>query len=487
MANKSFTSRRMPQSSVQASNVNGMTEHLLNADPHPQYLKVSQYTGGSGEVSLDDYVVKTVYNAHVAAFEGWQTTINTWKSGIDTWKTTTVTPALTTIETFNNRISANEVFRSDHTAQYAQSYNGVLPAHKDSDGQELYARRIHTHVLSDFNAAAADHNHDNDYLRINDLYNQRTSPAGITVPALSDMFAPFVHGHSEYVNYSDLEARGVYPSAHNPFESNVDEVITEVDLNDLLDQGIYNIHPSSGQTLLNTPSNAGMLIVVEDVTVEGENSRDDNGVITITTAGKHVTHQVLIADTGIVRQRRIETTDAVVYAWTYSSTEEEATIYTNTATGAANLNVYESSVLSAAIGKTTTGDTESITFNGIVYARDTIRDTVGSAITPYPWYIISAPTRTKANTNSGTAYAMNTSSADIHNITLTGDCTLTVTNINPGQTAYLYVTTNGTYTLTFNGVTLLSTEDSGLFRIEFQNPTPSGTTAKCIGIAAILA
>ena len=487
MANKSFTSRRMPQSSVQASNVNGMTEHLLHADPHPQYLKVSQYTGGSGEVSLDDYVVKTVYNAHVAAFEGWQTTINTWKSGIDTWKSNTVTPALATIETFNNRISANETFRSDHTVPYAQNYNGVLPAHKDSSGQELYARRIHTHELGDFNAAAADHNHDNDYLRINDLYNTRTTPLGVSVPALSDIFAPIVHGHSEYVNYADLEVRGIYPSAANPFYAGDGEEITSVDFNDLTDQGIYNIHPKSGQTLEHHPTSAGILIVVEDDTIEGENSRNDNGEIIITTAGKHVAHQVLIADTGIIRQRKIETTDVVVYAWTYSSTDEETTIYTSTATGAANLNVYGSTVLSTALGRTTSGDTESIVFDGITYSRNNNRDTVGSQVTASSWYIVSAPTRTKANTNSGAAYAMNTASADIHNITLSADCTLSVTNLSSGQTAYLYVTTNGTYTLTFNNVMLLSTEDIGQFRIEFQNPSSTGTSAKCIGIASVLA
>lgn len=491
MANKSFASRRMPQSSTQASSVQGMVEHIQHADPHSQYLKKEDYAGGSGTIDLANYVVYDVYNTHLAAFNTFQGAVTAWQNEYTGWRNNTVTPKLEDIDNLNSRVGDIEIFESDHVAPYAQGYTGVLPAHKDTEGKELYARRIHTHTLTDFNAAAADHNHDNDYLKINDLYNSRQTPAGTSVPALSDTFAPAQHGHSEYVNYSELEVRGIYPSANNPFVSEADETITVTDVNALIEQGIYNLHPQSGQSLANSPVGAGMLVVFEDDVVEGVNTRDENtNAIIITTYGKHVAVQILFADTGIIRQRKIETIDAIAYAWTSEATEttEAETVYTKTATGTSSLDVFTTTTMGSRAGVTSAGSTSSITFNGVVYTRDTLRDTVGSTITYGAWYISSAPSRVKANTNSGTAYAMSVASADIHNITLNANCTLTVNYLNSGETAYLYVTTNGSYTLTYNNVVLLSNEDSGTFRIEFQNSSTSNSAAaKCIGIAAVLA
>ena len=103
--------------------------------------------------------------------------------------------------------------------------------------------------------------------------------------------------------------------------------------------------------------------------------------------------------------------------------------------------------------------------------------------------MVNAPSRINNAGNvsyvsSGASYVMNCLNADIYNIQLSSNCTLTLSNLIPGQTAYLYVSTNGTYTLTYNSVMLLSTEDSGIFRIEFQH---DGVSVRCINVMTILA
>lgn len=461
-----FKTRRLPQSSTQASNGTGMVEHIDATNPHPQYLLVSQYTGGSGTVDLSAYLTKTKYNEDQAEY-------NTWKNSIDVWKLTTADPAISQISQLATDIG-------NHLIRYSQNAaaNSIL-SHRDTDGKELYARRIHTHTLTELNAAAANHNHDNDYLKLNDVYTNRTTPNGNTVTALTSIFADINHGHDQFVYSSDLEQVGIYPSAKNPF-INYDDTITSIDFNEMLDQGIYNIHPQTGQTVSNSPTASvnGFLIVIEDKTVIGENSGT-----TITTAGVHVAHQWHMGDNGAIRKRTVTSTDAVAYAWV-SSSDEDLWIYTKTSTGAASLDVYSSSNMGIKAGTTTEGSASSITYNGTVYNRDSARDTIGSTIAFGSWRTVNAPTRIKALANSGANYTMNCLDTDIQRITLTNDCTLAVNNVDAGRTVYLYVTANGTNSLTYKGVTLISSADDGLYRIEFQS---DGVVVRCINVMAILA
>ena len=487
MATTVFKTRRLPQSSTQASNNNGMPEHLDAANPHPQYLLVSDYVGGAGNIDLSAYLTKVKYNEDQNAYNTWKSSIDTWKSNIDTWKTTyggyvdtlrswkstTADPAISQISQLATNLG-------NHLVKYSQNAaaNSIL-SHMDTEGKELYARRIHTHTLTDLNAATADHNHDDNYLKLTDVYTSRTTPNGDTVTALSDIFSDINHGHNQFVYTSDLEEAGIYPSAKNPF-INYDATIASIDFNEMLDQGIYNIHPQSDQTVSNAPTASvnGFLIVIEDETVIGENSG-----ITITTAGVHVAHQWHMGDNGAIRKRTVTSTDAVAYAWV-SSSDEELRIYTKTATGAAGLDVYSSSNMGVKAGTTTTGDTSSITYNGTVYNRDSARDTIGSSIVFGSWRTVNAPTRIKGVVNSGTAYTMDCLDTDIQKITLNNNCVLTVNNVDAGRTVYLYVTANGTYSLTYNNVTLISNEDTGLYRIEFQS---DGTAVRCVNVMAILA
>ena len=513
MATAEFKTRRLPQSSTQASNNTGMPEHLNAANPHPQYLLVSDYAGGgAGSIDLSAYLTKVKYNEDQSAYntwksgiDTWKTNIDTWKSGIDTWKSD-IDTWKTNIDTWKTtyggyvdnlrswksntadpaieQVSQLATDLGNHVIRYSQNAAAnAIVSHLDTEGKELYARRLHTHTLTDFNAAAADHKHDNDYLRINDVFNDRTTPNGNSVSALNSIFADINHIHSQYVHFSDLEDAGIYPSAKNLFDDST--ASPSIDFNTILNQGIYNIHPQTGQSVLHFPGTSpnGFLVVIESQTVEGENSRDSNDNIVITTAGVSVVHQWLMCDNGTVKKRTITVTDAIAYAWT-SSGDSNNRLYTKTAAGAASLAVYNTSDMGDSAGTTTAGSTTSITFNGTVYNRSTENDIVGSTIDYKNWYIISSPTKIKGIVNSGTAYTMNCSDYDIQKITLNNNCTLTISNVDSGRTVYLYVTADGSHSLTYNNVKLISSEDTGMFRIEFQH---DGGAIRCINVMAILA
>ena len=73
--------------------------------------------------------------------------------------------------------------------------------------------------------------------------------------------------------------------------------------------------------------------------------------------------------------------------------------------------------------------------------------------------------------NSGTSYTANRQVAKTHILTLSDNCTATISNLQLGETLALQVTTDGTYTLTFNSVVILDTADSGTFVCKFSNKT----------------
>lgn len=508
-----FKTRRLPQSSTQASNANGMPEHLDAENPHPQYLLVSDYAGGGGTIDLSQYVTKTIFNQKVAEFESfrdntatpkfttleaWKTSITTWKSedadpaialatATHAWQVNTGEPAVASIATLRSDLTSLDSRLSNHLLNtYAQNYNGVLPFHVDSSGQELYARRVHSHTASDIGAATSDHNHDNLYLQISDINNDRTTPAGDNVTALSSIFSSIGHGHDQYVTTYDLESVGVYPTSKNPFSSE-DNVVSSIDLNDFTKQGIYNIHKTdSNQTINNAPSSSevGTLVVISSQSVVSD-SDTSGGTVTLTTPGVQTIQQLFLSDKKSIWSRIITGTELILYAW--SNDEISETVYTNTASPTAGSNVYTSSnITSTPAGTTTAGDSASITYGGVVYTRASDYDTIGEETATTGWIMVNAPARinSTSNVSSGSAYTMNCLDADIHNIQLSANCTLSVSNLQPGQTAYLYVQTSGTYTLTYNSVVVLSTEDSGLFRIEFQN---NGSSIRCVGVAVILA
>ena len=517
MAETNFKTRHLPQSHTQASNAVEMAAHLQATDPHHQYVTRAEWNGGSGSIVLDAYVLTTTYNTFVSGYTNWKTnsadpaiaTVNalsTWKTGIDTWKTNTVTPAITTVgelstwktQTADPAIQDITQLRSDLNAldstvgdhllsTYAQDFVGVIPFHKDNTGNELYARRLHTHTASDVGASPVGHDHDEDYLKINDIYNSRQTTDGVTVPALDDRFAPNSHSHGEYVTYTELDAVGIYRNANNPY-IDPDNIVTNIDLNDYTSQGIYSIHPGAGQSVTNAPADGvnGTLIVLSADETVGDNTKDETtGAITITTAGVFRVNQIFLSDHGIIRNRTITETDAVAYAWV---NETEGTVYTKVSTAAANTEVYTSGTFTTPIGNATAGNASTLTYGGNVYTRTTMNDAVGTEVAITAWTINNAQGRVQSIVNSGSAYSMDCSLADVFNITLNANCTLNISKCDVGQVNYLYVTTNGTYTLTYNGVVLLSTDDSGLFRIEFQNRTGAMTTTpSCIGVAVILA
>ena len=499
MATSDFLTRRLSHASGQSSNNIGMTEHLNDADPHPQYLKVTNYAGGEGEIDLSGYVTTRTFNSHVDEYNSyvisigsWQTGINTWKAdiidwqetyggyvdGLRSWKSDTADPAI-------EQVSLLATDLTNHVVRYNQNAaEDTIVSHLDTEGKELYARRLHTHTLADLNAAPDDHKHDDDYLRISDVSEDRTTPNGNSVTALSSIFANIIHPHTQYVQYEDLENAGIYPSAKNLLDAN-DTTSTSIDFNTILSQGIYDIHPQTGQTVLHTPGTNpnGFLVVIENQTVEGENSIDDNNGIDITIAGVRVVHQLYMCDNGTTRKRTITATDAIAYAWV-STTNSNDRIYTKTASGAASLAFYNTKDMGVPAGSTTAGNTSSIRFNGTTYNRLSAADTIGSIIDYESWHVTNAPTQIKGIVNSGTEYTMDCSNYDIQKITLNNNCTLTVSNVDAGQTVYLYVTTNGSLKLTYNNVELISGVDVGTFRIEFQH---DGETVRCINVMVILA
>ena len=527
MAEANFKTRRLPQSSITSSDASSLLDHLNSrANIHPQYLLVADYVSGEGTITTDDFMTKiefatwrqqnydiveqwkinvadgvnTVINYHstaVANFTnllGWQTTINgwktgldTWKTGIDDWKTNTATPAINSIYQIQSDLNTLSGDFGTHILAYAQNYAGVIPSHKDTAGQELYARRIHTHTAGEIGASADDHLHDDDYLRIDDIHNNRLTPNNTQVNSLDSIFSTVGHSHYQYVNYTDLSEVGIYPTSKNPFKTD-DEITTFViNLNRFTTQGIYDIHKTSAMTVNNAPTSteAGTLVVINSQAVDSVIDTSGSTPV-IVTPGVHTAQQLFMSDNGAIWSRIVSETDTLVYAW---SNDESGILFTSTASGAAGLSVYDSSTMIENVGTTTAGDSASITVNGVVYTRDSSNDTVGSNVTATPWKMVNAPSRINNAGNvsyvsSGASYVMNCLNADIYNIQLSSNCTLTLSNLTPGQTAYLYVSTNGTYTLTYNSVMLLSTEDSGIFRIEFQH---DGVSVRCINVMTILA
>ena len=450
MATSEFLTRRLSHASVQSSNNVGMTEHLNNADPHPQYLKIDDYAGGNGIIDLSGYVTVNTFNSHVTDFDnfvnvtyttwktnidGWKSSISNWKTDIDplvssisNWKNNTVDPAVLKVGVHETSINEINEQIASHLIQYPQNQNGVIPIHVDSSGNELFARRLHNHNLSDLDLSGLDlstldlESLSNSYLKISDINHDRTTSTGIAVTALSTLFAPADHLHTEFLRKTDLATSGIYPESANLLfdEDGIidagDESLT-LDLDTIVEQGIYNIRRAvSTQTIAHARQSNGILIVTTAMA-------SNNG----TGSTRRFIYQLYIEESGVVSIRTLH--------------EDRVT------------------------------DTEGLTSEVVSVARD--------------WSIISAPNRICSTTwtEINGSYTMDCIIYDICNVTLTGNCTLTLNGMINGRTSYLYVNNPNGKTLTYNNVDLISPSDTGKYRIEFQH---NGIGTQCVGIMTII-
>ena len=156
--------------------------------------------------------------------------------------------------------------------------------------------------------------------------------------------------------------------------------------------------------------------------------------------------------------------------------------FKSTSTAPSNAPAYKQGTMT--VMKTANGDVHQIFYadNGNVYTR--LYD--ASASEWITWYRVNGPSRVKSDDfeSSGTAYTLDCLYYDIANISMNNNCTLRLTNLEKGMQAFVFVDKNPSYTLTYNNLAVLTTEDSGTFRLEFQN---SGSGIKLINVMAILA
>lgn len=374
---------------------------------------------------------------------------------------------------------------------YAQNYNGTIPHHKDSSGAELYARRLHSHTPAEIGAATETHNHDTRYLMHEDVnYNRNVSYAwtsGNTTiyTASSNPKA----GNRYYFNrsLSDLGGTitGVTGSTSVTIESTVYARDTNFDysLTSLAEQFAPKVHYHSEYNILPLLNEAGIYSKAVTKSAHTEEVPDPNNSSTTTTV-------VVAVDCNTVGSPYDDGTNFVNGEYYVVANANNTNFPFSGFEGFIKVSIAEVTAINyttdpntGVITVTTPGVTKVLqrarSISGTEYSRiitiTTTRDgtdttTLANTINYSAWTI--AETESIANIgNSGTSYTANRQVAKTHILTLSDNCTATISNLQLGETLDLQVTTDGTYTLTFNSVVILDTADSGTFICKFSNKT----------------
>lgn len=276
----------------------GLADHIAdtNANPHPQYLLKDDYsTGGAVTDGKLEAHIKDL-NAHAGVLAS----IQMLNNYVLISKFTELLSAnlyhdyandsseahAASMSAVNGAYGAALTALSQHTVQYAQ--NAAVTGHRDSENQELYAHRVHTHTLEELGGATSllpdldkrysqlGHNHDNRYALITHYHN--------------------------YLAQSDLESVGIYPNTTIGIagtDTETGAVTDPFDFNDETQQGNVSISPTVMSSALNkpditTPSAASFLNITTEIT--SADKEDDSDT---TIYGERYVSQSLTTDNGI--------------------------------------------------------------------------------------------------------------------------------------------------------------------------------------------
>lgn len=276
----------------------GLADHIAdtNANPHPQYLLKDDYiTGGAVTDGKLEAHIKDL-NAHAGVLASIQmlnnyvliskfTELLSANLYHDYANDSSETHAAS-MSAVNGAYGAALTALSQHTVQYAQ--NAAVTGHRDSENQELYAHRVHTHTLEELGGATS---------LLPDL-DKRYSQLGHNH---DDRYALITHYHN-YLAQSDLESVGIYPNTTIGIagtDTETGAVTDPFDFNDETQQGNVSISPTVMSSALNkpditTPSAASFLNITTEIT--SADKEDDSDT---TIYGERYVSQSLTTDNGI--------------------------------------------------------------------------------------------------------------------------------------------------------------------------------------------
>lgn len=285
----------------------GLADHIAETDPHPQYLLKEDYandgvaTDGklqahmtdpnahSGVLAtiqmLNDYVLteefSTILSSHL--YHDYAADSSKAHAASMSAVNGAYAAAMTAV---NDAYNAALTALAEHTQAYDQ--NAVVTGHRDSENQELYAHRVHTHTLEELGGATS---------LLPDL-DKRYSQLGHNH---DDRYALITHYHN-YLAQSDLESVGIYPNTTIGIagtDTETGAVTDPFDFNDETQQGNVSISPTVMTSALNkpditTPSAASFLNITTEITSADKEDDDDN-----TIYGERYVSQSLTTDNGI--------------------------------------------------------------------------------------------------------------------------------------------------------------------------------------------
>lgn len=286
----------------------GLADHIAETDPHPQYLLKEDYandgvaTDGklqahmtdpnahSGVLAtiqmLNDYVLteefSTILSSHL--YHDYAADSSKAHAASMSAVNGAYAAAMTAV---NDAYNAALTALAEHTQAYDQ--NAVVTGHRDSENQELYAHREHSHDIGKLEGTA-------DFIK---ELESMFSPIGHNH---DNRYALITHYHPNYLTQSDLESVGIYPNTTIGIagtNTETGEITDPFDFNEETQQGNVSIAPTVMTSALNkpditTPSTASFLNITTEITSADKEDDDDN-----TIYGERYVSQSLTTDNGI--------------------------------------------------------------------------------------------------------------------------------------------------------------------------------------------
>lgn len=444
------------------------------------------------------YVLKSIYDAKIGELEGLIGSGSGGSGGFtvaDLVGRSELTPP--TINDTNKPLAGywgaylKNLIDTHKSSAYAQNHNGIIPYHLDSSGAELYARRLHSHTPAEIGAATETHNHDTRYLIHEDVnYNRNISYAwtngNATIYTASS--SPEA-GDKYYFNRSLSDLGGTITSTNASTSVTIGSTVYTRDtgldysLTSLAEQFAAKVHFHSEYNILPLLNQAGIYSKAVTKSAHTEEVPDPNNSSATTTV-------VVAVDCNTVGSLYDDSANFVNGEYYVVANANNTNFPFNGFEGFIKVSIAEVTP----IDYTTDPNTGVITVNipgvtkvlqrarsisGTEYSRiitiTTVRDgtdttTLANTIEYNGWTIIESESIANIG-NSGASYTANRQVAKTHILTLSANCTATISNLKFGETLDLQVTTDGTYTLTFNSVVILDTADNGTFICKFSNKT----------------
>ena len=274
----------------------GLADHIAESDPHPQYLLKEDYASDGVATDGKLQAHMTDANAHAGVLASIQM-LNNYvliskftellsENLYHDYANDSSEAHAASMSAVNGAYGAALTALSQHTVQYAQ--NAAVTGHRDSENQELYAHRVHTHTLEELGGATS---------LLPDL-DKRYSQLGHNH---DDRYALITHYHN-YLAQSDLESVGIYPNTTIGIagtDTETGAVTDPFDFNDETQQGNVSISPTVMSSALNkpditTPGTASFLNITTEIT--SADKEDDSGT---TIYGERYVSQSLTTDNGI--------------------------------------------------------------------------------------------------------------------------------------------------------------------------------------------